>query len=363
MIHYRKLCQFNMEHEYYKTHGDQNNASTPQLMQIKPTPACEYLLKRSRGGFKVKHNQLLLYCEVTETRSDGSFVVPQILRQRQTFTFALYPLLPALLEISAFDMPQNSVVNFRNSQLQQTANQQLASLMMPATQEQWQQGGNWHQLQKHLFVWPYTKPAQKTAKNWYLIAVNSGEKLPIELITLYSDGLQIDLRGYPAGEYQLFWASTAQASFYVDDNLCWRAPLAVLTLQTGPELPVDSQFIDAQTGVITEKNFIMSMPARQTIWRYFVVARYLSDQQQALSIDSDKAEYRFHPPQQLQKSDGTRVFRFDSVQPITLTVQGVKGLTLSGKRQGVLIDNLPSPRADQLVIEHGQAFSDMYIYV
>lgn len=363
MIHYRKLCQFTMEHEYYKAKNTQAKVDTPQLMQIRPTPDCQQLLKRSRTGFKVQHNQLLLYCEVREEPSGGSFVVPQTLRQSQTFTFALYPLLPSLLDISAFDMSQNSVVSFRNSQLLPNSAQSTGQLMRPATAEQWQQGDNWHQLQKHLFVWPFTKRSQQTAKNWYLVAVNNGEKLPAQLITRQPDSLQIDLRGYPPGEYQLFWASTVQASFYVDDNLCWQSPLTILTLQTGPDLPAEGQFIDFHTGAITEKNFTMSIPARQTIWRYFVVAKYLSDQDQELTIEAFAPEYRFHPPQQQQRPDGSKVFRFDSVLPIMLTVQGIKGLTLSGKRQGVLIDNLPSPRTEQLVIEKGQAFSDMYIYV
>jgi len=366
MINYRKLCKFTIEHQYYAANNAQANDETPQLMQIRPTVHCQQLMKKSRTGFKVHHNQLLLYCQVNESQSGSVFLAPQVLRQPQVFTFSLHPAAVPLLDISAFadDLPQKSIVTFGNSQLAELDQNQGEGLWMtPKSTQQWQQKNYWYQLQKQQFFWPFVSDHQRSAKNWFLLKDKSAEKLPSELITQQEGGLQIDLREHSPGEYQLFSGKNKQASFYVDDNFCSQPPIAILTLQTGEGVAAEGQFIEPITGVIIEKNFKISIPARRTTWRYFIVPKYLSDKDQQLNIDVPFPQYQFKAAEQQPRSDGTTMFRFDSVQPIELSTTGLRGLTLHGNRQGVLIDNLPSPRAEQLVVEQGMFFSDQYIYV
>ncbi|MEY8199859.1 MAG: hypothetical protein RPS47_11515, partial [Colwellia sp.] len=342
------------------------NGETPQLFEIRPTVACQQLLKKSKAGFKVQHNQLLLYCEVADPSPSGDVLAPQILREAQAFTFSLHPIAAPLAEISAMplDKPQNALLNFSSSDAQTDG---LVQLLSPNSMAQWQQLKYWQQLQPPRFVWPLVNARLGTAKNWYLVAVANGEKLPAHLITQQAAALHIDLRDYPAGEYQLFLASKPQASFYVDATFVWQRPWAVVTLQTGPKVPEAAQFIDPNSGVITMKHFELSIPARQTTWRYFVVPKYLPDREQQLSIDVSAPHMhqniKFQSSQPQQRADGTPLLRFDSVQPITLSAKGLKGLALCSNRQGVLIDNLPSPKTEQLVVEQGQSFSDMYIYI
>ncbi|OZG73982.1 hypothetical protein BTA51_09385 [Hahella sp. CCB-MM4] len=352
MITYHKLCHFTLEHDYYSAHP-------PRLLEIKPTPECQRLLRQSRAGLKFADNQLLLFCEVQKSPRGEQYLAPEILRSTQAFTFALYPAEVPLKEISEFpsQLPHNSILNLRNSSCD---NQQMPSLPPPSGNNPWESRANWLPLQTTQFTWPI----RNHSGSWVIREVNSGCDLPAETLSKTPQGIAINLSGYPPGEYRLYQDNLLQSSFYVDPALQWRPPLAVLTLQTGPLVASDGQFVTPHSGEIKEKQFVLTIPAKQTTWRYFVIKKYRSEHAFGkLTIDSTNDRYQFGAPQAVTIKKGLPASRFDSQTPIPLSSDGLAGLSLRSSTQGVLIDHLPSPAMTQLVVDQNQAFSDQYIYI
>ncbi len=352
MKHFSKLCQITLQHQYFL------DTSVP-VVEFCPTPDTLQRMKRLQCGFKVADNQLLLYCQSQVTASGQFKAQSRLLQSIQQLSFSLYNRYSQLTEVSDFPLDKNTkaIVNFRNDSI---ASEISHNLLIPATPEQWQQQENWPLVHNHRFFWPFQNRAQKRGKNWSLQLVGTDQVFSDGVITIQNEGLSIDLTNAPSGLYLLYWVQKEQDRFYVDNTLSWQQPFAILTLQTGSGISPEGQLVEPETGLITSKDFQLFIPPRKTTWRYKITARNQdSCTLGELSIQSPNSEYEFVD----NTPASTKGWQFISTQPLALSTQGQKHLVLDSSKQGIMIDNLPSPVPEQLVVEQDHAYSDIYIYL
>lgn len=357
MTSFSKLCLVTLEHKYFT---DQ----TPELFDWQPTPECVQLLKRMRCHYKIRHNQLLLFCESQLSPNEQAVVCSRLLTTNQALTFTLYRRYDTLTEISDFpaQLGTKALINFRNDEV---ITSDTGCALAPVTDADWQSSTYWPILSPRNFFWPFHSPEQQAGSEWTFKALDTQQIYDHQVIQTTPKGLQINLGKHQAsdapngpGQYELALAQVPQAQFYIDDRLLWRTPFAVLTLKTGSLTPTEGQFVIPETGVVSYKTFHLTIPARRTWWRYLVTASYHNPETLGdLSIQV--------PDQCCTFAVSTTPTGWQCLadQPLTLSSQGRKHLTLNSSKQGALIDNLPSPTPTQLNVGSDAAYSDMYIYI
>ncbi|CAG9295005.1 hypothetical protein [Celerinatantimonas diazotrophica] len=357
MTSFSKLCLVTLEHEYF-------TGQTPELFDWQPTPECAQLLKHMRCHYKIRNNQLLLFCESHASHNEQAVVCSRLLTMNQALTFTLYRRYNMLTEISAFpdNLGTKILVNFRNDDV---ITNDTGCALAPVTDADWQTSTYWPILSSRNFFWPFHSSEQQAGSEWTLKSLDTQQICDSQVIQTTPKGLQVNLgnsqESYAQngpGQYELALAQVPQAQFYIDDRLLWRTPFAVLTLKTGSLTPTKGQFVIPETGVVSYKSFNLTIPARRTWWRYLVTASYLNHETLGdLSIQVPDQCYTF------AVSTTPTGWQCLADQPLTLSSQGRKHLTLNSSKQGTLIDNLPSPNPTQLVVEPDAAYSDMYIYI
>ena len=172
----------------------------------------------------------------------------------------------------------------------------------------------------------------------------------------------IDLGQIDPGLISITAGSETTETYYRPESFPNCVPLAAVDLYTGPVVPDTYAFIDS-SGVPQPKVFTCRIAKQSSTWRYIIVPRFNTALQAGqLSIEDADSRYTFSSPTAVQTMSGEDAFAIESQGLIPHQEEPIKGLSL--RRNSVdLIQELPNPGPDQIIVADSGYYSEIHVYV
>jgi len=288
-------------------------------------------------------------------------------RDKLDLTFTAYSSHPNLACFSALplQMPRHSAYIFNN--LDTTRHDDGGGLyLIPNTPEAF--AAKKYRLPVYAKKFSLPCNAIQGRETLRLFRCDDASSLPGQTLKITDQTIYVDLADHPAGQYEIRDRKEKRLQFYADNQLSWQTPFALLGFQVNRRVPPQSRFIEINSGRLSFKHFLISIPSRLTTWRYYVICKYsqLIDASK-LRIDAPLPTHAFLPGTPIQLKNGVKATCFVSENPISLTQAGVKGIELNlhedGRENRTLISNLPNPNEGSISFDKNKPYSDIYVYI
>lgn len=357
---FKKLFQFQIDSGYFPNRDE-------TLFYFAPTRPCCNTLKQHQITFRSSSNGFFLFCQVTTTNEDKNqpkMLIPP--RDKLDLTFAAYSAHPNLACFSALplQMPRHSAYIFNN--LDTTLHDDSGLYLIPNTPEAF--AAQKYRLPVYAKKFSLPCNAIQGRETLRLFTCGDDTPLPGQALQITDQTIYVDLTDYPAGQYEIRDRKEKRLQFYADNQLSCQTPFALLEFQVNRKVPPQSRFIEINSGCLSFKHFLISIPSRLTTWRYYVICKYsqLIDASK-LRIDAPLPTHAFLPGTPIQLKNGVKATCFVSENPISLTQAGVKGIELNlhedGRENRTLISNLPNPNEGSIAFDKNKPYSDIYVYI
>lgn len=362
---FKKLFQFQIDSGYFSNRDE-------TLFSFAPTGPCRDTLKQHQITFRPVSNGFFLFCQVTtvnenKNRSKNRFkmLIPPC--DKLNLTFAAYSSHPNLTCFSALprQMPRHSAYIFNN--MNTTQHKDGGGLyLIPNTPKAF--AAKKYRLPVYAKKFSISCDAIQDRETARLFKCGDAPPLPGQALQITDQTIYVDLTDHPAGQYEIRDRKKKCLQFYADNQLSYQTPFAVLDFQVNRKVPPQSRFIEINSGLISFKYFLISIPSRLTTWRYYVIRKYsqLIDESN-LRIDAPLPTHAFLPGSPIQLKNGVKATCFVSENPISLTHAGVKGIELNlyedGRENRTLISNLPNPNEGSVSFDKNKPYSDIYVYI
>jgi hypothetical protein len=375
---YRELFGVEFFHEFYKNKDD-TYSQRDNDFEVIPTAQCSalmrnqgWLFRRVAGGFK------LLYRAAPDNVSKPLIDFPA----RASLSFLLRAKTPWLEHYTALPLQRASdsifyLTNLAGNVQQVDGKDELlltkdsTNVFLSAQDEVIASPPRFH--------WTFKKAADKAVIS--ILDQHSGSVFTTQLERLEdgsSSGAQknfcaaIDLTAFGKGLYHFLIDGVESHRRYVDEDLTWRKPFALLDMKLHPHVPTTHQFAE-DDGSVAAKHFRLRLNKRETIWKYLVGVKYREDiAEDDLQIISASFPATFTRKASYRLADNTRIIPFDSDLKLPLRQEPIKGIKLkrtlsahgagSGSASSEEIA-LPNPEVANLKTENNQLYSEVYIYV
>lgn len=358
-MRHQKLFQFQITHDYF-----QSGNKTP--FSFSPTEACTGLMRKYRLDYRATEDGFFLYGPVAK---DGEDILNYPIREKLKLSFGIYSRDAALTNYSGFPLglPRKSICLLNNLNTAKRKNGDL--FMLPSGgKPKFQEKNNWLVLKPKVF--PVEIPPGMMADAIQIFPAGKAGSVISAILNPGDVVFQVDLGNQPDGEYEVRLAGKTFLEVYADDSLAGAVqyPVVIINFEVGDRVPEQGRFIGPQSDKILFKKFMVDIPSRSTIWRYYVIRKY-SDiyDGKMLQIESSRKEYTFRTGKQVSLLEREKATLFRSKKPIPLRQTGVKGieLVLEEKENGnrTMVQNLPNPNKNSIIVKEGQAFSDIYVYI
>lgn len=359
-MQFKKLFQFQIDSGYFP------NRNEP-LFYFAPTGPCRNTLKQHQITFRPTSNGFFLFCQVTTTNEDKNRPKMLIqLRNKPNLTFATYSSHPNLACFSALplEMPRHSAYIFNN--LDTTQHDDGSLYLIPNTPEAF--AAKKYRLPMYAKKFSIPCDAIQGRETLRLFKCGDDTPLPAQALQITDQTIYVDLTDHPTGEYEIRDRKKKHLQFYADNELSCQTPFALLDFQVNRKVPPQSRFIEINSGLISFKHFLISIPSRLTTWRYYVIRKYSQFiDASKLRINAPLPTPAFLPGSPVQLRNGIKATCFVSENPISLTQAGVKGIELNlhedGRENRTLISNLPNPNEGSISFDKNKPYSDIYVYI
>lgn len=333
-MRYQKFVQFCLEHAYF---GNEQ----VEVFSIHPTEACALELKKYRLIFRATFNGCFVAAPVNEEDVQALvYKVPSNLE----LSFVVRSLDTRLWNYSDFpvELAPNSLYYFN-----------IKSAKAPGLKK-----NNWLIARQKIFTIALPSDVESASVSVYAW----GQPKPLETQQIKEGTTQVtfDMQAYQDGAYKIKVGSQLLEQAYLSNSLAHEKPFAVINWTLN-----NRKKTKALTAEFKFSDYLMTIPNRATLWRYFVNEKYNQVPDDALlEVVCSKPGYDFRKQRNAKEN---KTHTFVSKKTIPLLQTGTKGIELQLKdneqQEKVLIDNLPNPGKDMVVIDNNRVYSDKYIYI
>ena len=345
---WQSLVNVDIEHGYGKLKNG--------YFYTSPAPETKRLMKNYELLFREKESGFFI---LYSTSGEGSEILRPI-SGRENFRFYLTPKSPDFGSIT--DIPMDSQKIFVFSNVSSAKDGGKLPLHANSPSGDTVSAADSYELtsQKLRLNEAASAPVKYEVLDRSGTIVISKTLAPVEGVIFYEE----DFSHRPAGLYELRKDGVKVKEFYADNFLIRNKAFAVVEIHTGEGVPDDYAIVDSN-GAVTSRSYILKFKSRSSTWRYFVIPRHIELEDDDILVVEGNSDITFSAGVIKSLPGESTAYVFESTGEFALSKTSRKNIALK-KEDGVtkvLVNQLPTPEASNLMIEEEKVYSDIFVYI